>query len=159
MDGLVWLSDNRARVLKLAVLACRGRFDKIEMLWDVAVDRVPRMVEVLWDGERDLWLYVRSNLRWYFFKAMNAAYVHSNVPLTMDPADEFDFVSRHAGEEWVQYIIGRLSPEDAELIRLKVFEGLTFEAISFKLGLLKPTVYKRYQAALARVRELAGLDD
>lgn len=38
-----------------------------EELWDIVMDRTPRILE-RWDGRRDKWRWVVYNLRWYIFK-------------------------------------------------------------------------------------------
>ena len=49
--------------------------------------------------------------------------------------------------------LARLSPEEAELIRLQYFEGYTPKEIADRLGLPYETVKKRRQRALARLRK------
>ena len=53
----------------------------------------------------------------------------------------------------LQEALARLSPEEAELIRLQYFEGYTPKEIADRLGLPYETVKKRRQRALARLRK------
>ena len=53
----------------------------------------------------------------------------------------------------LQEALARLSPVEAELIRLQYFEGYTPKEIAERLGLPYETVKKRRQRALARLRK------
>jgi len=156
MNGLEWLAENEDLVRGLTRNSCRGRADLMPMLWDEAVDRIGRLVEVTYEPEKgDLQAYVMVSLRWYFFKRMSKAYNESLVPLE----DEFELVdprddeSTHDSQERVEYILSHVDEDDQALLRMHLVEGLSFEAISRRTGFLRPTIYKRYRAALARLKE------
>ncbi len=52
--------------------------------------------------------------------------------------------------------VGRLEEQDAQILRLKHFQGLTFEEISSHTGLLSNTVKTRYYRSLRKLKELIG---
>ena len=59
----------------------------------------------------------------------------------------------------LQAALAELAPQEADLIRLKYFEGLTAKEIAARMHLPYETVKKRHQRALAKLRKalLAGL--
>ena len=47
----------------------------------------------------------------------------------------------------------RLSPEEREIIRLHIFDGLTFEAIASRNGNSAATWFRRYRSAVGRLQK------
>ena len=101
MDGFDFLVKYEPFIKKLAKRSCRGRFDMIDELIEVAYDRVPGIV-ARFDPSRgvSLWRYTSNSLRLYMFKYMNAeakrkgqfvgldvAYLAEVSPIDIDDAD------------------------------------------------------------------------
>ena len=78
----------------------------------------------------------------------------ASQPLTADEtfAANGDVFGQQDDAEVVAAALGRLSPEDRELVELKVFAGLTFREISDVVGLPQGTVATRYRRALEELR-------
>ena len=154
MTGFEFLVQWERAVRGLAAKSCRGRYGLMEELWDEAVDRVPHIVEELYDESAGpLYPYVMANLRWYFFKRMNRMLRGYIEPLPEEElADHRDDCGTYISEEWVQYIMSDLDEDEIELLDLRLFQGKSFETISRRLGVLRPTVYKRYNKIIERLR-------
>jgi RNA polymerase sigma factor (sigma-70 family) len=156
-DGLRWLAEHEPEVRRLAKRSCRGRYDLVDDLWEEAIDRVPRMVDDLWDGERPVYPYVMANLRMYFWKWMNAQMDRHEMtcPLPDDLAAPQPSVDPDVREQ-VQAILEQLDPYDAALLSLCKLAGLTFEEIGHTMGVSKGTAWNHYQNALTAARRIAN---
>ncbi|MBK7878662.1 MAG: sigma-70 family RNA polymerase sigma factor [Planctomycetes bacterium] len=77
--------------------------------------------------------------------------------LELRDADPIPAPSRTSlDHEHVHNALDRLRQRDADIIRLKHFEQLTFEEIAARLGMPSSTAKADYQRALERLRELLG---
>lgn len=56
-------------------------------------------------------------------------------------------------QESLRAALDRIDPTDAEIVTLKVFEGLTFDEISQRLGIANGTAKSRYYAAMRRLKD------
>jgi RNA polymerase sigma-70 factor (ECF subfamily) len=76
------------------------------------------------------------------------------VPLRAEDlfADTDDAAARDAAEQ-VAAGLGGLSPEQREVVELKVYGGLTFREIAAVTGVPLPTAATRYRAALLRLKD------
>jgi RNA polymerase sigma-70 factor (ECF subfamily) len=54
--------------------------------------------------------------------------------------------------EWVAASLARLSPEQREVVELKIYADLTFREISEVTGIPQGTVATRYRSALEKLR-------
>ena len=74
------------------------------------------------------------------------------VPLEDDFAAAGDNGEKQADAEMVATALGRVAPEDRELIELKIFAGLTFREIADVIGMPQGTVATRFRRALEAMR-------
>ena len=58
--------------------------------------------------------------------------------------------------DWVNHQLGRLAPQDREIVQLKVFSQLTFKEIATATGLQESNVATRYRRAMARLESQIG---
>jgi RNA polymerase sigma factor (sigma-70 family) len=72
----------------------------------------------------------------------------ANQEDAVDDRDELEFVLAQ---------VNTLPPESAEVIRLRFFDGLTFEAIGDALGIGRTAARDRYLDALEQARRLLGI--
>lgn len=68
LSPLQFIADNMSRLQAMCYSLNPNQTDE---LWDVVMDRVPRILE-RWDGERSLWRWLSYNLRWYMIKYLRA---------------------------------------------------------------------------------------
>lgn len=135
---------------------------------DDAADGLAEVMIVAWrrtsalpaDSERArMWLFgIARNVvanatraerrRWHLTDRLRASLAAAPAPAT--PADE--------GAE-VRDAISRLAPDQAELVRLIHWEGMTIVAASKLLGIPASTARTRYQAARSVLRTALSLDD
>jgi len=153
MNGMEFIVEHEQRIRRMIRVACRGNRAMLDDLWDEAMDRVPRLVDTLWDGERPLTPYVMHSLRWYIYKRIRALKNAPEPLLDETPVDDRCDEDTHDESEEVYNILSHVSAYDSMLIRMRVIEGMSFEKMGRKLGLLQPTVRKRFLAALNRLRE------
>jgi DNA-directed RNA polymerase specialized sigma24 family protein len=151
ITGFEFLVKYEAQIRHLAVQSCRQRYDLIDELWAEAVDRTPRIVEILWDGQRDLWTYVRGNLRWYFFKKLNANMSRYEKQEPLYERGVSPDSDRETTDQ-VHTIMARLSCYDQRLLQMHDGEGRSFGDMAIILGIAKGTVHSRYHTALKHAR-------
>ncbi len=71
----------------------------------------------------------------------------------VEPAGD---VALASGDEYLQLheALDRIEPEEGAVVRLKHFEGITFEEISARLGISSNTAKSRYYRALRRLKSM-----
>ena len=79
-------------------------------------------------------------------------------PAYPDPGPEVQVV-RHEEDEELLAALGRLKPNDQEVLRLRAYEGLTVPQISLVLGCSEEAAKKRVARALKRLRRSAAIDE
>jgi len=67
--------------------------------------------------------------------------------------------SRFAQLEWIESVFQRLRPDEAEVIRLRRLEGLSFEAVAERLGKTPGAVQRFYSRAWNRFCKVAVATD
>lgn len=157
MTGWQFLEENEMKIRALARKMAHGNTHLTDELFDVAVDRLPRIVEDLWDKERDLSRYAMYNLRMYMMKMRNRRYreVHRDIELCEDPSEPTPEQEIDVGPAMA--VMSLLSRKDRQLLVLKHCDGLTFGEISRELGVAKGTAVRYYQRALASAQYVAAL--
>ncbi len=71
-----------------------------------------------------------------------------------DGQDGAEVASRSQRSEWIEKSLVRLPPEEAEVVVLKHYEQLTFEAIAARLQCPANSVKTRYYRAMKRMKNI-----
>lgn len=79
---------------------------------------------------------------------------HPGTPLSRDIADEKNFVRQLEDRIDLEQAIASLDPKDAQIIRMKYYNGMTIQEIADSMHLPYETVKKRHQRSLNRIRWL-----
>lgn len=77
--------------------------------------------------------------------------------LQEDTAQAADEISKTEIRMDIEHALAELKPEDAEIIRMKYYGGMTVQEIADSLGLPYETVKKRHQRSVAKLRLLLAL--
>jgi RNA polymerase sigma factor (sigma-70 family) len=151
--GLEFLERHWSMILKLAQQRSRGRPQVAEMLVDVAVDRVPRAVELYNESHESgctLEEYVFDSLRRYMIKKLMHYEKRLTAPLE-DWDGEYITSNDHDIKEEVQYLLQDLDTYHRELL-IAYHLGYSFQEIGEALGLSKSTIRKHYNRAIEFIR-------
>lgn len=147
------------RILSVLNARAGGRLPATDVE-DLAQDTLVRVWQKLatFQGQTTLaaWLY-----RFCYLEHQNRIRTRSRA-LRMDAADVAALARARMEDptdervEWLERLVEELGPPDAEILRLKHFEELSFTAIAERLGLPPSTVKTRYYRGLAQIeRRLA----
>lgn len=104
----------------------------------------------------EAWVYrvcameIRNGVRRKLRRSRAATVLAAEVEPSGDRATGDVFVRR----QLVRDMMARLEPEEAALVRMKHFEGLTFDEISGRLALASSTLKTRYYRARSRLQVL-----
>jgi len=142
----------QARALAHARLLTRNEADAADATQDAFVDAFRALGA--FDPARPFyaWFYVMLRNRCYKQRTRRGTRLESGVlPVTaVDPG-----VSAEQLDLW--RAIGRLTPDDAELVVLKHIEGWTYQELSTALGIPRGTVMSRlYKARQRLLAQLSG---
>ena len=118
--------------------------DLADLSQDVLLVVLRKLDQYLGESSLDGWLYRIAALE--FMNGLRrrrrqATLVDGDVPDVPDP-------TRQHGYDDVHESLGRIDEKDAEVIRLKHFEDLTFGAIGLRLGVSPSTAKARYYRGL-----------
>jgi RNA polymerase sigma-70 factor (ECF subfamily) len=156
------LATGLVQVLRiLSVLNARagGRLPATDVE-DLAQDTLVRVWQKIatFQGQTTLaaWLF-----RFCYLEYQNRIRTRSRAP-RMDAADVAALARARVEDptdervEWLERLVEELAPPDAEVLRLKHFEELSFTAIAERLGIPPSTVKTRYYRGLEQIeRRLA----
>lgn len=153
MKDFQFLVDNEKLIRRLCKYIS---YDREDELWDVAVDKVPRIVE-LFDPSRGLTLrgWVMNSLRRYLWKWMRKEGKRQArlEPLYDEHGTEATF--ELDDKDVVYSVMEKLSPYDRQLLTLHLVAGKSFQEIADMLGCAVGTAHGHYSAALRRARSRA----
>lgn len=79
---------------------------------------------------------------------------HGSAPLPEDLQDPTSPTEQVELRQDLEQALNRLSPEDAELVRMRYFMEMTVQEIADRLGLPYETVKKRSQRSLSRLKKI-----
>ena len=121
-----------------------ARYGNTDDVWtEVVLERLPNIWR-LWDGVSNPTPYVLKNLKWYAFKWQRKRRPHQDIP-------EVGVIEQNLKLE-VTNVLGRLSPEDAELLAQYYLAGLTMQELADLNGCSKTTISKRHAKALENAK-------
>ena len=162
---LTWIHD---RVQKRLGPALRGKTDSVDIVQDAMVEVLryaPRFVVDSQARFRALMSKIVENVlrdKNDFYRARRRAMSREGSqlgPVTLDglgaaPATNPDAAAeRNEEQSRMRLALELLSPEDREVIILKVWEGLDFPAIGDRLGLKANTARMRFNRAMPKLAE------
>jgi RNA polymerase sigma-70 factor, ECF subfamily len=169
-----------AELTNLARRLSRGDLSALGELFDVVAPRLVRYARAItrrWEDSEDAvqaallritknpqslaavqfpWAYLLRVVRNEALRLMASRRSYSKTCTSIDPADQSPAVSPSDCEQAeqqaaVQRALSRLPAEQAEVVLLKIWEGLTFQEISVVTGESPNTVASRYRYALAKL--------
>jgi RNA polymerase sigma-70 factor (ECF subfamily) len=139
----------QSRAVAHARLLTRNDADAADATQDAFVDAFRNLTA--YDSDRPFypWFYVLLRNRCFKQQSRRATRAESGVlPVTsVDPA-----VSEEQLDLW--RAIGRLAPDEAEIVVLKHIEGWTYQELATALGIPRGTVMSRLYAARQRLMTL-----
>jgi RNA polymerase sigma-70 factor (ECF subfamily) len=144
----------------LAALNARhGRPLDDEALADLAQDAVVvvwrKLPEFRDPGPLEAWVYGIAYLEFRNAWRRAGRAKKRQVPLSeaVQPISEQESESVGDPANEIEVALSRLDPEDSSIIRLRHYEGLSFEAIGERLGIPMNTAKTRYHRSLRDLRE------
>ncbi len=163
IDWAAWLDDYGARLLLYARQQTRSEADAEDVMQEALVQLV-RAVEGgdFRGGEAQWYTYALTAIRHRAMDAGRRAQVRRNYAEAQKDSgegicEETPWLSCGADDEYlrrqVEKLLRTLSPEFAEVVVLKIWDGLTFQQIADNTGVPLPTVCSRYRYALKKMRE------
>lgn len=158
-----WLDDHGSRLLLYARQQTRSEADAEDVLQEALVQLV-RAVESgdFRGGEGQWYAYALTAIRHRAMDAGRRAQVRRNYVEAQQNSkegicEETPWLSCGADDEYlrqqVEKLLRKLPPEFAEVVVLKIWDGLTFQQIADTTGVPMPTVCSRYRYALKKMRE------
>ncbi len=163
INWTAWLNDHGARLLLYARQQTRSEADAEDVMQDALVQLVRAVESGDFRGNEGQWFhYTLTAIRHRAMDAGRRAQVRRNYADAQRDNDEgiceeTPWLSCGADDEYlrqqVEKLLRKLPPEFAEVVVLKVWDGLTFQQIADTTGVPMPTVCSRYRYALKKMRE------
>ena len=157
--GLQWVADNERLLRRYALNYARRNKQVAEELWDVIIDRVPKLVEEYdeehGDGQVTVWGKVRPSLTWYFFKYVTRHKLQHTSELLEHDATCIDNLEAIFAADEVSTICQELTVEEVELLTAKFGYGETYIDIAAARGETPKVTTRKVERALIRAREAA----
>lgn len=158
-----WLNDHGSRLLLYARQQTRSEADAEDVMQEALVQLVRAVESGDFRGEEGQWYsYALTAIRHRAMDAGRRAQVRRNYAESQHDnndgvVEETPWLSCGADDEYlrqqVEKLLRKLPPEFAEVIILKIWDGLTFQQIADTTGVPMPTVCSRYRYALKKMRE------
>lgn len=159
-----WLDDHGSRLLLYARQQTRSEADAEDVLQDALVQLVRAVESGDFRGNEGQWYsYALTAIRHRAMDAGRRAQVRRNYAEAQKDngegiCEETPWLSSGADDEYlrrqVEKLLRKLPPEFAEVVVLKIWDGLTFQQIADTTGVPMPTVCSRYRYALKKMREV-----
>ena len=155
-----WLLTYEPGIRALARRAARRDQELADELWDLAVDRVPDLVDS-WDEAYGVtvWGYVYSYL-WRWFSKRKARKAKLDWRRDTSNLDEAPSTRAETDQEMVDEVLCLLAAVGEEhglLLLAKYWKGMTLQDIADELGVSKGTAVARFERAREAAREwMAG---
>ena len=163
VDWESWLDDHGSRLLLYARQQTRSEADAEDVMQEALVQLVRAVESGDFRGSEGQWYaYALTAIRHRAMDAGRRAQVRRNyVEAQQDSGEgiceETPWLSCGADDEYlrkqVEKLLRKLPPEFAEVVVLKIWDGLTFQQIADTTGVPMPTVCSRYRYALKKMRE------
>lgn len=163
IDWAAWLDDHGARLLLYARQQTRTEADAEDVLQEALVQLVRAVEGGDFHGNESQWYaYALTAIRHRAMDAGRRAQVRRNYAEAQKDnsegiCEETPWLSSSADDEYlrqqVESRLRKLPPEFAEVVVLKIWDGLTFQQIADTTGTPMPTVCSRYRYALKKLRE------
>lgn len=163
--AFAWFLENETGLRRLVASVLRGRgLERTdEVLSDVILERLPRLVaDFRDDGRSSFSHYANANLRWYVFKWAKRQDVHRNnraQPLNgeSETRASCDAEQMHAvfeAADLVGKLRSQLSRDQFRLLSRRYAEELPVDVICGMMGVGRSTYYARMGEAMKRAREV-----
>lgn len=158
-----WLDDHGSRMLLYARQQTRSEADAEDVMQEALVQLVRAVESGDFRGNEGQWYaYALTAIRHRAMDAGRRAQVRRNYAEAHKDSgegvcEETPWLSCGADDEYmrqqVEKLLRKLPPEFAEVVVLKIWDGLTFQQIADTTGAPMPTVCSRYRYALKKMRE------
>lgn len=158
-----WLDDHGARLLLYARQQTRTEADAEDVMQDALVQLVRAVESGDFRGEEGQWFaYALTSIRHRALDAGRRAQVRRNYAESQQDnpeniCQETPWLNCGEDDEYlrqqVEKLLRQLPREFAEVVVLKIWEGLTFQQIADTTGIPMPTICSRYRYALKKMRE------
>lgn len=154
-SGLEWFVAHQKWCEKMCFKTCGRRAELVEEALSVCVDYAEQVRATYDAAKGPLDRHMRVNLRWYVFKWARYYRPKQQRELVADVFPDHLATLRRdhedlADRDQVEKILEGVS--DADVVRMRAMDELTFSEIGEILGVSKNTVRKRYYAALEEIR-------
>jgi RNA polymerase sigma factor (sigma-70 family) len=138
-----------------------GEHDLADVVQDTVVSVLRKLVDYAGQGVLEAWVF-----RFCTFEVMNAlrrrhrqpAHDEAAVDAVVDTAAQGAF-QRLVAREALDAAIDRVGGTEADALRMKHFEGLSFEAMAQRVRISTTAMKGRYYRALAHLERLLAADD
>lgn len=136
-----WYEQYKNGIYRYVLSITKDPYLSEDVLHDTFVKLLSRGIQCV-PGKEQAWLYrVARNLCYDHLRKAKREYPHTNTPSILE--NQYEYID----------LISSLSPKEQEIVTLKIVGGLTHQEIGSVLGITAKAAQKRYERAIATLRD------